>query len=90
MEQLTDLFSGHGYGAEPAGGFQLLCACCSEGTVERERAVHAGTQRVFLAAPEEEARRLPARWAAGGAGRGWRRSAEPRPPGGTALANGGN
>ncbi|MFF9025855.1 hypothetical protein [Streptomyces eurythermus] len=68
MEQLTDLFSGHGYGAEPAGGFQLLCACCSEGTVERERAVHAGTQRVFLAAPEEEARRLPARWAGEAAG----------------------
>ncbi|MFF9677349.1 hypothetical protein ACF1GS_37630 [Streptomyces eurythermus] len=51
MEQLTDLFSGHGYGAEPAGGFQLLCACCSEGTVERERAVHAGTQRVFPGGP---------------------------------------
>ncbi|MEU6671518.1 tetratricopeptide repeat protein [Streptomyces sp. NPDC046727] len=72
VDDLVDLVSGHDYGAEPASSFELLCACCSEGTHERERQVHAGTQRVFLAAPEEEARRLLDEWAGRAPeGRGW-------------------
>ncbi|MBL1080998.1 hypothetical protein JK359_03250 [Streptomyces actinomycinicus] len=72
VEALVDLFSGHDYRAEPASSFELMCSCCSEGTVERERSTHGGTQQVLLAAPEEEARRLLAEWAAGtGPDRSW-------------------
>ncbi|OXY94389.1 tetratricopeptide repeat protein [Streptomyces diastatochromogenes] len=72
VDALVDLFVEQGYGAEPASSFEMLCACCSEGTYERERKVHAGTQRVSLAAPEQEARRLLDQWAGQAAeGRGW-------------------
>ena len=48
---------------EPASGVRMLCACCSEGTHQQERTVHGGAQQVSLAAPEQEARLLPERWA---------------------------
>ncbi|MQY32862.1 hypothetical protein SRB17_08210 [Streptomyces sp. RB17] len=63
VEALIDLFVDRDYGAEPYSSFELLCACCSEGTLERERKTHGGTQQVSLAAPEEEARRLLDLWA---------------------------
>jgi hypothetical protein len=63
LEALLKLFTDHGFGAEPASGLRLLCACCSEGTHEEERDVDAGAQQVSLAAPEEEARHLLERWA---------------------------
>ncbi|MEU2059036.1 tetratricopeptide repeat protein [Streptomyces sp. NPDC013455] len=72
VEALADFFGEQGYGAEPASGFELLCACCSEGTLEQAPRTHAGTQQVCLAAPEEEARRLLTEWAGGnGTGRSW-------------------
>lgn len=64
VDDLIELFDRHGYGAEPASGYEVLCACCSEGTHEQERKTHAGAQRVSFAAPEEEARRLLDQWAA--------------------------
>jgi tetratricopeptide (TPR) repeat protein len=63
LEALLALFTEHGFGAEPASGVRLLCACCSEGTHEQKRTVTTGAQQVSLAAPEEEARRLLERWA---------------------------
>ncbi|MFE9623435.1 tol-pal system YbgF family protein [Streptomyces sp. NPDC006527] len=63
LDALLGLFTEHGYGAEPASGLELLCACCSEGTHEQHRGSRAGAQPVSLAAPEEEARRLLERWA---------------------------
>ncbi|WP_229887020.1 hypothetical protein [Streptomyces olivaceoviridis] len=42
LDALIELFDRHGYGAEPASGFEILCACCSEGTHERERKTHEG------------------------------------------------
>jgi tetratricopeptide (TPR) repeat protein len=63
LETLLALFTEHGFGAEPASGVRLLCACCSEGTHEQKRTVTTGAQQVSLAAPEEEARRLLERWA---------------------------
>ncbi|WP_406127269.1 tetratricopeptide repeat protein [Streptomyces sp. NBC_00989] len=63
LEALLTLFTEHGFGAEPASGVRMLCACCSEGTHEQERTVTTGAQQVSLAAPEEEARRLLERWA---------------------------
>ncbi|MGW4595832.1 tetratricopeptide repeat protein [Streptomyces sp. NPDC004457] len=73
LDALIELFDRHGYGAEPASGFETLCACCSEGSHEQERKTHAGAQRVSLAAPEEEARRLLGQWAAQTpGGRSWR------------------
>ncbi|KUO22489.1 tetratricopeptide repeat protein [Streptomyces dysideae] len=72
LRALLELFGEHGYGAEPASAVRMLCACCSEGTHEQERTVHAGAQQVSLAAPEEDARRLLERWAAETAlGRSW-------------------
>ncbi|WP_416962427.1 tetratricopeptide repeat protein [Streptomyces sp. Agncl-13] len=63
LEALLALFTEHGFGAEPASGVRVLCACCSEGTHEQKRTVTTGAQQVSLAAPEEEARRLLERWA---------------------------
>ncbi|MFE1883100.1 tetratricopeptide repeat protein [Streptomyces diastatochromogenes] len=63
LDALIGLFVEEGYGAEPASSFEVLCACCSEGTHEQERTVHAGAQSVSLAAPEQEARRLLDQWA---------------------------
>ncbi|MGW2827647.1 tetratricopeptide repeat protein [Streptomyces sp. NPDC001286] len=72
LRALLELFGEHGYGAEPASSVRLLCACCSEGTHQQERSLPAGAQTVSLAAPEEEARQLLARWAEGAtAGRSW-------------------
>ncbi|MFJ7147954.1 tetratricopeptide repeat protein [Streptomyces sp. NPDC100445] len=73
VEALVELFGRREYGAEPASGFELLCSCCSAGTVERGRDSHAGTQRVSLAAPPREARRLLEEWAGLRApGRSWK------------------
>ncbi|AYN41587.1 tetratricopeptide repeat protein [Streptomyces dangxiongensis] len=63
IEALVDLFGRQDYGAEPASSFETLCSCCSAGTLEQRRDTHAGTQRVSLAAPPQEARRLLAEWA---------------------------
>ncbi|AKJ13495.1 tetratricopeptide repeat protein [Streptomyces incarnatus] len=72
IEALVELFLAQGYGAEPASSFELLCACCSEGTLERRRSVHGGAQQVSLAASEEEARRLLDQWVTlTPAGRAW-------------------
>ncbi|MFJ9818149.1 tetratricopeptide repeat protein [Streptomyces sp. NPDC101151] len=72
VDALVDLFLREGYGAEPASSFEVLCGCCSEGTHEQERKVHAGAQQVSLAAPEEEACRLLDQWAGQvAAGRRW-------------------
>jgi hypothetical protein len=72
LEALLGLFTDHGFGAEPASSVQTYCACCSEGTIHKERGVHAGAQRVSLAAPEDEARHLLDRWAGETAiGRSW-------------------
>jgi tetratricopeptide (TPR) repeat protein len=73
LQALVGLFLEHGYGAEPASAVHVMCACCSEGTHEQDRTVHAGAQPVALAAPEEEARRLLEQWAGQtAAGRSWK------------------
>jgi len=64
LEALLGLFTGSGFGAEPASGVNVLCACCSEGSHHQDREVHSGAQLVSLAAPEDEARGLLERWAA--------------------------
>ena len=72
LEALVELFVENDFGAEPASSLRLLCACCSEGTHEQLPEGHAGAQRVSLAAPEAEARRLLERWAGQTAvGRSW-------------------
>jgi hypothetical protein len=69
---LLTLFAGHAYGAEPASSVRMRCACCSEGTHEQRRTEPAGVQRVSLAAPEDDARRLLEQWAGETAiGRSW-------------------
>ncbi|MGW1884213.1 tetratricopeptide repeat protein [Streptomyces sp. NPDC001970] len=73
VDALVELFADRDFGAEPASGFVLHCACCSEGSIEYEgSSVHAGAQEVALAAPEEDARLLLDQWAGEAAiGRSW-------------------
>lgn len=71
IDELEAAFADRGYGAEPASGFQLLCACCSEGSTTQTRSVHAGTQRVSVAAPPDEIPGTLDAWAAAGPERSW-------------------
>ncbi|MEU4575763.1 hypothetical protein [Nonomuraea sp. NPDC023979] len=70
--ELVELFAAAGLGAEPAGNVRVLCACCSEGSVEQERhAAEGGTQRMWLAAPPSRAAELLAGWRGRAPGRDW-------------------
>ncbi|WP_199549906.1 tetratricopeptide repeat protein [Streptomyces sp. N35] len=74
VDALVEAFFGQDFGAEPASGFQVLCGCCSTGSVDytaKGTSAHAGTQKVWLAAPEEEARKLLDAWAAQAGERAW-------------------
>ncbi|QFQ96853.1 tetratricopeptide repeat protein [Streptomyces phaeolivaceus] len=73
LEALLALFADHDFGAEPASAVTMHCSCCGEGTLHKERHTPGtGAQRVSLAAPEEDARRLLDRWAGEKAiGRTW-------------------
>ncbi len=69
VDALVEAFAAQDFGAEPASGFHNLCACCSEGTVdydEKATPTHAGTQQIWLAAPEPAARELLDAWAGEG------------------------
>ncbi|MGW3154175.1 tetratricopeptide repeat protein [Streptomyces sp. NPDC001089] len=73
IDALVASFFAQDFGAEPASSFHTLCACCSEGRVDWDEAnvpTHGGSQSVWLAAPETEARQLLDAWATGD-GRGW-------------------
>ncbi|WP_329395110.1 tetratricopeptide repeat protein [Streptomyces melanogenes] len=66
VEVLVDSFFARDFGAEPASSFHVLCACCSEGRVDWDEAAapaHGGSQKVWLAAPQAEARQLLDTWA---------------------------
>ena len=73
LEALVALFADHDFGAETADSLTVHCACCSEGTIHKEHTpARTGAQRLSLAAPDEDARRLLDRWAAEKAiGRSW-------------------
>ncbi|MCZ4119141.1 tetratricopeptide repeat protein [Streptomyces sp. H39-S7] len=71
IDELTAVFERRSYGAEPASSFELICACCSEGSHEQTRSVHAGTQQVSVAAPPDEIPELLDLWATAGPGRSW-------------------
>ncbi|MGY0023635.1 tetratricopeptide repeat protein [Streptomyces sp. cg35] len=62
LEELLELFQERDFGAEPADAVELLCTCCSEGSREQRRRVHAGSQRVTFAAPEQDVRELLDTW----------------------------
>ncbi|MEU5436067.1 tetratricopeptide repeat protein [Streptomyces sp. NPDC020719] len=73
VEALVDSFFAKDFGAEAASGFHVLCACCSEGRVDWDEAsapAHGGSQKVWLAAPQDEARQLLDAWATA-EGRTW-------------------
>ncbi|MFE4826257.1 tetratricopeptide repeat protein [Streptomyces sp. NPDC056672] len=71
IDALETVFTQQGYGAEPASSFEFLCACCSEGSREQTRSVHAGSQQVSVAAPADEIPELLDTWAAAGPERSW-------------------
>ncbi len=65
VRSLLDLFEGRDLGAEPVSSFQMLCSCCSTGTVEQNSEHHqAGRQTVWLAAPEDALVPLLDQWQA--------------------------
>ncbi|MFC9794451.1 tetratricopeptide repeat protein [Streptomyces sp. NPDC127584] len=69
VDALVASFFARDFGAEPASSFHVLCACCSEGRVDWDASgtpTHSGSQTVWLAAPESEARRLLDAWVEGG------------------------
>ncbi|MFC0842620.1 tetratricopeptide repeat protein [Streptomyces noboritoensis] len=73
VEALVASFSARDFGAEQASSFHVLCACCSEGRVDWDEAstpTHGGSQKVWLAAPQAEARLLLDTWAMA-EGRSW-------------------
>ncbi|MEV4539856.1 hypothetical protein AB0J82_39400 [Asanoa sp. NPDC049518] len=64
VEALLDAFAEADFGAEPTNSAQPMCKCCSEGTVELERAVDVGRQTVLVAAPKPRAEELLDSWRA--------------------------
>lgn len=65
VEALLDAFSRHDFGAEVMTSGEVLCKCCSEGSLTRERSVEAGEQVILLAAPEHRAVELLDEWRSG-------------------------
>jgi hypothetical protein len=62
IELLADALDSRGYGFEPLASGQMLCRCCSEGTVEKARARLSGSQVCLIAAPIEDARATLDEW----------------------------
>ncbi|WP_412537790.1 hypothetical protein R8Z50_18185 [Longispora sp. K20-0274] len=71
IDALVELFEARELCAEPATDHEVLCACCSEGTVTQERVFAAGTQLVWLAGPAGALGGLLDLWRLAGPGRGW-------------------
>ena len=66
LQALRDLFDADGFGFEPLATGQVLCRCCSEGSVVTERAVLGGAQRCLVAAPRQAAQQILNTWQAPG------------------------
>lgn len=64
VQALLDSFEEAKWGIETPSDFELLCKCCSEGRVDQERTVNAGSQLVRIAAPRDQARALLESWQA--------------------------
>ncbi|MFC6022560.1 hypothetical protein ACFP2T_41190 [Plantactinospora solaniradicis] len=62
VEALLEAFPRHDFGAEVLTSGEVLCKCCSEGSLTQERSVEAGEQVVLLAAPEDRATELLDEW----------------------------
>ena len=62
MDALADAFDARGFGFEPLASGQVLCRCCSEGSVQKARARLGGEQDCLIAAPIDEARELLEAW----------------------------
>jgi hypothetical protein len=57
-----DLFDAAGFGFEPLRAGQVLCSCCSEGSIDNERVELSGEQRCLIAAPFEQASEILDSW----------------------------
>jgi hypothetical protein len=62
LEALGQAFDAGGFGFEPLRSGQILCACCSEGTVTPPVISLSGEQHCLIAAPPERAREILAAW----------------------------
>ncbi|MBB5874452.1 hypothetical protein F4553_007886 [Allocatelliglobosispora scoriae] len=62
LDELADRLGALGFGFEPMGNGEILCKCCSEGTVNHRRAELSGEQRCLVAAPLEQAREILDAW----------------------------
>ncbi len=62
LDALGDLLDSAGFGFEPLRNGQVLCRCCSQGSVTHRADPLGGEQRCLIAAPLEQARAILDRW----------------------------
>jgi hypothetical protein len=74
LVDLEEVFVDRGYGVERVDSAQLLCKCCSEGSVETGHLeLGPGSRRVLLGVPEDQVRVLLELWVSGNPDtRAWR------------------
>ncbi|MCP2256413.1 hypothetical protein LX15_000096 [Streptoalloteichus tenebrarius] len=61
-EALHKLFASGKWGVEAGSAMNIICECCSHGSLAVRRTVPTGTRTMWLAAPADVARDLLARW----------------------------
>jgi hypothetical protein len=62
LDALGDLLDARGFGFEPLANGNVLCACCSEGSVSHQAVELSGEQRCLIAAPPDQAREILHAW----------------------------
>jgi hypothetical protein len=62
LDALADLFGASSFGFEPVGNGQVLCRCCSEGSIEQDQPELSVVQQCLVAAPLDRAREVLDTW----------------------------
>jgi hypothetical protein len=62
LDALGNLLDAHGFGFEPLRNGQVLCRCCSEGSVNQQAITLSGEQRCLIAAIPERACEILDAW----------------------------
>ncbi|GHJ44237.1 hypothetical protein Cs7R123_15790 [Catellatospora sp. TT07R-123] len=70
LHALGQALDARGYGFEPVANGEILCKCCSEGTLTQRREELTGRQQCLVAAPAQQACEILGAWSAQ-PGRAW-------------------
>lgn len=62
MDALADALESRGFGFEPLANCEVICRCCSEGSLEQTIRPLSGSQACLIAAPIDDARGLLDAW----------------------------